>query len=343
MALIVIAGVYDCQSFAHVDYVANHMSQTLPNFKIHRIVKSQEKWQVWLDKVCKKHNWSHHKSPLVWKEPAMRGGDAVYIGGASEFSEYCYEYYGFTCYFDKNQKQFFVEENIQHYQHEQTQRAQVRLKQIYRKVCITGATSSHTGLLLTELLQLPELTLKDGMRVFLHDPSGGKDKLRSFVQDLRVFGARAGVHCVAIIEQLPLALKSCDLFIVLQGVHRCGGQTLQEFLEDNHNQMSELGQVFDMHAPAHCRVIVAASNDTPTCFNASVLVDNMKNHSAKNVMVVTADLGLRALPTLADLTGLSLQDLAVPPVWGFIGDHFLVIVISHNWGWDPQFIGRSNS
>nr|CAD7414755.1 unnamed protein product [Timema poppensis] len=113
MALIVIAGVYDCQSFAHVDYVANHMSQTLPNFKVHRFVKSQEKWQDWLDKVCKKHNWSHHKSPLVWKEPAMRGGDAVYIGGASEFSEYCYEYYGFTCYFDKNQKRYLVEENIQ--------------------------------------------------------------------------------------------------------------------------------------------------------------------------------------------------------------------------------------
>ena len=41
-----------------------------------------------------KNNWSHTKSPLIWREYDISSDSPRYIGGATEFWEFIYEYYG---------------------------------------------------------------------------------------------------------------------------------------------------------------------------------------------------------------------------------------------------------
>lgn len=50
--------------------------------------------QKWLKDTCNQRNWTHKKSPLIWRELIDRGGIGTLIGGANEFQEYANNYYG---------------------------------------------------------------------------------------------------------------------------------------------------------------------------------------------------------------------------------------------------------
>lgn len=43
---------------------------------------------------CGKRRFSCSKSPIVWRELVDRGGKGILIGGANEFQEFAYGYYG---------------------------------------------------------------------------------------------------------------------------------------------------------------------------------------------------------------------------------------------------------
>lgn len=47
-----------------------------------------EEWEGWLQNVCSENNWTHSKSPIVWRELVERGGKGLYVGGFNEFMEY---------------------------------------------------------------------------------------------------------------------------------------------------------------------------------------------------------------------------------------------------------------
>ena len=74
MAKFVIAGVAGCPDYAKVELLADDLATNLPNFSVHKIVKSQEEWGEWLKEQCKKRDFEHEKSPMVWRELVQRGG-----------------------------------------------------------------------------------------------------------------------------------------------------------------------------------------------------------------------------------------------------------------------------
>jgi hypothetical protein len=74
MAKFVIAGIASCPDYTKVELLADDLSENLPNFSVHKIVKSQEEWGPWLKEQCKKHGFEHEQSPVVWRELVQRGG-----------------------------------------------------------------------------------------------------------------------------------------------------------------------------------------------------------------------------------------------------------------------------
>ena len=73
-----------------------------------------------------------------------------------------------------------------------------------------------TSLLLMELLRIPELLLKDGIVISLHDAVEFFEILKRLVKDVTAMPASPGMACVRVVMELKQALMNCDLCIVLQ-------------------------------------------------------------------------------------------------------------------------------
>ncbi|GLH03157.1 Malate dehydrogenase, partial [Gryllus bimaculatus] len=141
-----------CPKYAQAEFIAGVLSTKLPHFKVRRMVIDKDDWKNWLWGECKKNDWSHTKSPLVWRELAMPGGKPVLIGGLSEFLEYCHEYYGLTAFLTPEEKQMLVDDNIKINEREMEEKARSQYK--VRKILISGATLRILPVLLSELLNL---------------------------------------------------------------------------------------------------------------------------------------------------------------------------------------------
>lgn len=87
-------GKSDCPYYARSELLGDKLVKNLPDFQLHKIVIKPEEWDKWLKETCSSREWSHNKCPLVWRELIDRGGKGVLIGGANEFQEYAFGYYG---------------------------------------------------------------------------------------------------------------------------------------------------------------------------------------------------------------------------------------------------------
>lgn len=75
--------------------------------------KSRYIFQNWLNEVNHKYNWHHTKSPIIWKCLLSYGSKPHYIGGISEFWEYCYDYYALQSIISKEDLEALVADNLE--------------------------------------------------------------------------------------------------------------------------------------------------------------------------------------------------------------------------------------
>lgn len=75
---------------------------------------------------------------------------------------------------------------------------------------------------------------------------------------------------------------------------------------------------------AHPNLYILLPNLGPSCYNATILGENLKNVNKKNIIVATSDLGLDIVPQLAEIAQVPAKNIYCPPVWGFVGINHLV-------------------
>lgn len=64
---------------------------------------------------------------------------------------------------------------------------------------------------------------------------------------------------------------------------------------------------------------VILAGDGPVCLNATVLVETCTRIRITNIVAVTSDVGLAHLTEVSKQTGIPVEHLGAPPVWGFVG------------------------
>eukprot|EP00048_Salpingoeca_helianthica_P016368 m.231915 g.231915 ORF g.231915 m.231915 type:complete len:444 (+) comp18537_c0_seq1:43-1374(+) len=93
-ANFVIAGPASCSATAKAELLADTLKLSLPNFKVKTIFLEDAKWAEWLETTCKKWDWKHASSPLVWRELGEGNTAGTYVGGEREFAKLVEQYYG---------------------------------------------------------------------------------------------------------------------------------------------------------------------------------------------------------------------------------------------------------
>lgn len=80
------------------------------------------------------------------------------------------------------------------------------------------------------------------------------------------------------------------------------------------------------HGKKSLRVVL--TDCEPICFCATVLVESCTKIRISNIVAVTSNVGLSYLSTVSKHTGVPVEKLGGPPVWGFIGINQFVDVES---------------
>lgn len=175
-----------------------------------------------------KHKWHHKDSPIVWKELLSKGSTPHYIGGASEFLDYCYSYYNFDSLF-ASEKYDGLLENILQFKRKvnfqnvlldiEKEQLPVNTPSIPKSqfvVTISGARHLLAMHLISGLLD-PEYTRGDKLisKIFLYDDSGSKKFMNYVEKECSYLQTDTPGRVVKHVDKIGMALTSTDMLIIL--------------------------------------------------------------------------------------------------------------------------------
>lgn len=183
--------------------------------------------QQWLCKLNQKNKWHHIGSPVVWKELLMKGSKPFYIGGASDFLDYCHSYYHFD--------QFMTTEKLDSLVHNFTQYEKKLRKDwnvVSQRLCNEFVeptpkkkfivTISCTGFpiamhIVSGLLEMA-VGNKSISKIYIFDSECSEDFMDFIERECSYIGTNNPGKVVKVVEKVGMALTHTDLFIVLDHV-----------------------------------------------------------------------------------------------------------------------------
>ncbi|XP_017771370.1 PREDICTED: putative malate dehydrogenase 1B [Nicrophorus vespilloides] len=313
MVIFVIAGIASCKDYAHISYVCRYLEKKLPDFHINRQEFELNDWKVWLRKINRTSNWQHNSSPLVYKELLYYGGMRYYVGGISEFWEYCFDYYGLESYLSAEELADLAKDNYEVF---------VFMNFLAQKIDeIKGpdATTNITfygyddivDVLVPELFKIEELTSKKPLRMNFYDNEDNDfaEALDFIKNDYNCSGC--------LVETIGDAIKDCDILFILENMTEMERHKPEVILI----RINQLAETISRIGKRSIKVIFA--NYGPTCFAATLLSDSC-HIRIPNIVVVASDIGLGVLSQISEECKISMDKLQGPPVWGYLDNNQFV-------------------
>lgn len=172
-----------------------------------------------------KNKWHHEKSPIIWKELLVKGSKPYYIGGASEFLEYCHSYYNFDIFLSPRKFAGLIDNAYQFTRKIKEQDAVVSSEDhLLEKpskndfvVCISGAAYPLAMNLISGLLDM-SVGDKSIMKIYLYDSECSQAFMEFVERECSYIGTNYPGKVMKYIEKIGVALTHSDLLIILDHV-----------------------------------------------------------------------------------------------------------------------------
>ncbi|WAR04204.1 MDH1B-like protein [Mya arenaria] len=336
MAKFVIAGEADCPYYARAELLGDKLAINLPDFKLHKIVKTPDEWREWLSSECQLRGWKHEKSPLVWRELIDRGGKGVLIGGANEFQEYAQGYYGFESSLVSDDMKNIAAENKQLKVEKDKEEADYKALSNPVHVCITNASSNVCYNMMDGLCRGE--VLGSGVEMIIHlldssDQAEYLDGTKMEVEDL-AHGLMKGV----VVETDPnVAFKDCSYIVILDEIEQ-GEKSKDAWIKENHELFVKYAKIIDSVASKSVKVLIAGYG--PVNFNASMMIKNTPSIPRQNIVAVSRMVENQAKSVIAERLKINTAGVVDLIIWGNPnGEHYIDLSRSRVHGYDGAIIG----
>ncbi|CAG9863914.1 unnamed protein product [Phyllotreta striolata] len=311
-----ICGVPNCPNFAHAVFVANYLSEKLPNFFYKKIEKIPREWAVFLDELNRENKWYTHESPVIWKELYQWGGTKYLIGGLSEFWEHVYCYYGLESLIPKYALDELALDNLRFFADKRRSEARK-----VKNVAILGAGQLNSAILIQDLLEIKTLRKGGVHLVFkLYDHHQNID--RSVFQHLNdtalhfnstsFFG---DFNLVELYSSAEDAMADSDIILNLDDYNPKDAD-FGKHMNRCTIRMKMLADHLLVAAKRDAKIIFAGSG--PLCYMATAL-SKACSEMFPNIVVITADKGFPFVTAASEETGIEIHRISAPVVWGSIG------------------------
>ncbi|XP_078407670.1 putative malate dehydrogenase 1B [Cetorhinus maximus] len=316
MAKFVVAGKANCPYYAKAEFVAEYLQKNLPDFQVHKIVQAPENWQPWLQALCKKNNWVHEHSPIIWRELVERGGKGLLLGGFNDFMEYAQGYYGFTSDMTTALMTKIAKENLKANQSEQDE-------ETFYKNLIKPKPIWISGVLCPASLNLiPTLASGEvfgqGREVSLHllHVDASLELLESLQMETEDM-AWPLVRKITVQNTLRKAFMDAEIIIVLDDMEPAEGQAIEDCYKEMVSLYQELAVRIDTFANSNARVLVAG--DYILNLKTYLLKHNAYSIDHCNFIAVSTQLEGEAKAVLSKKLNINTHDIKNVILWGNLG------------------------
>lgn len=320
MAFYTICGKPDCPRTAHASYVAQYLSDHLPNFKYRKIIKSKDDWPDYVAELNRKNKWFMVDSPIIWKEISSWGGKSYLLGDIGDFWEYCYCYYGMESCIPKADLEWLARDNLAHFEKERQENSKEHRKyNMVMSILTTLNNLDFVAKLIDDCLQIKQFIKDDGVLIKIHIEN--TDKNTKEVEDIRDYFNSLGIcgnhEVVEIAFTEEEAIIKCDLLIFDEDFSQSSIEEHQEWIMRCTTRIATMADTINSSAKRQLRVIFC--NEGPMCLMASCLVEYGTVLIPSNIVCLSAHKGLPVVNIISQKTGEPISKISAPPVWGFIG------------------------
>ncbi|KAI4497521.1 hypothetical protein M0802_007291 [Mischocyttarus mexicanus] len=313
--VIIIAGIPEDVHFCHICYIVENLTMILQNFKYRKIFKSSIEWKPWLQKICYRWNWSHKKSPLIWRKVGLSKNNVTYIGSITQFWEFLQMRYNISTYITQDDlKRLQLDYSLMY---EATLKLPSVKNSLIQHRCITvlGAGKALCLDLIPQLITTKELWLTNGVIVNLYDEPGCYFKIKHIVKDMEAIGG--GLYAARAIENISDGLCDCDILINLDVISKEENESTKSWLQSNYNSMTKLARQINRYAPREMKVLFCSTS--ASCFCVNVLHALVTKLPKTSIVAVSTHYGLEIMYNFITTFNLPAYNFGCPPVWGFLG------------------------
>ncbi|XP_038643376.1 putative malate dehydrogenase 1B isoform X2 [Scyliorhinus canicula] len=316
MAKFVVAGRANCPYYAKTELVADYLCKNLPDFQVHKIVQAPEDWQKWLQELCKKNDWVHENSPIIWRELVDRGGKGLLLGGYNDFMEYAQGYYGFTSDTMTTLMLKIARENFMSNENEREEETFYKNLMKPMPIWVSGALSTACVNLIPALVtgELFGKTNEVSLHLLHNDaPLDILEGLQWEIEDM----AFPLLRKVTVQNTLRKAFMDAEIIIVLDDYVPVKDQSIEDCYKEMVSFYQELAIMIDTFAKSNTRVIVAG--DYIVNLKTYLLMQHVYSIDHCNFVAVPTQLEGEVKALLAQQLSVNAQDVKDVIIWGNIG------------------------
>ncbi|XP_037135356.1 putative malate dehydrogenase 1B [Syngnathus acus] len=324
MAKFVLAGQTDCPYYAKAELLADRLQRSLPNFQIHKISILPDEWTDWLQDTCKRNDWKHEESPLVWRELVHQGGKGMFLGGFNDFLEHCQNYYNITSDMAEEMMESIAQENLE------TKISLIKEAQYHASliqplhIWISSALNPTCNMLIPSLLSAEGLSQASAISLHLLDLKGNEEELQSLKMETEDL-AMPLLHQVTIHTDLEEAFRKAEIILLLDDClsEDNDAEDVQqgEKIKAVADLYTEYGRLIETRAKRDVKVIV--SGRALLNLRCSFLLKACSIDSRRFVAVAT-QLENEARAAIAKKLKVRTSEVTDIIVWGDVGDIFYV-------------------
>ncbi|OCT63870.1 putative malate dehydrogenase 1B [Xenopus laevis] len=321
MAKFVLAGRADCPYYAKAEILAEYLQKNLPSFRVHKITQHPEDWEEWLQEICRKNGWNHHRSPIIWRELLDRGGKGLLLGGFNDFFEHAQEYYNITADMMSSLMKDIALENLE--THIEIQKEQEEKKRLFNPlhVWITSATTPTCYNLIPLLASGEVFGMRKEIWLHLLETSHCNGSLSALVMEAEDL-AFPLLRKVTVHKMADDTFLQADFVIVLDDAHVTNDQSPEKCIKQIAERCLQYGAFIDQNSNKGVKVVVAGS--TYVNLKAQMILSNAPSINPHNVVALATQLEFEARAQIAKKLNINSAVVKDVILWGNIsGTNFL--------------------
>ncbi|KAH3699556.1 putative malate dehydrogenase 1B [Dreissena polymorpha] len=336
MAKFVIAGQADCPYYARAELLGDKLAINLPDFKLHKIVKTQDEWQSWLVQTCQTRGWRHEKSPLIWRELIDRGGKGVLIGGANEFQEYAQGYYGIESSLMSDNMQKIAAENEKCKSEIDQITAAFKAQSQPVHVCITNASSNICYNMIDSLCRGDIFGGDTELIIHLLDTPEKEEYLNGVKMEAEDL-ARGLLRGVVVENEVESAFRGCSYIVLLDDIQK-GEKSKEEWIKENCVLFINYAKTIAAVADPSVKVLIAGFG--PVNFNAYMMIRIAPTIPRQNIVALSRLVENHAKSVIGERLKVNTSGVVDMIVWGNPnGGHFIDLSRCRVHGYDGAIVG----
>ncbi|ESO90176.1 hypothetical protein LOTGIDRAFT_123956 [Lottia gigantea] len=314
--MYLFVGRDDCPYYARAELLGDRLVKNLPDFKIHKIVKTESEWEDWMTITCSERGWETRKSPLVWRELLDRGGKGVLIGGANEFQEYVKGYYSISSDLTSDDMRKISQENKKMKAELDKEEAEFKAQSKPLHVCISNASSPIAYHLINSLASgetfgpSTEITLRLYDENLEHSEllSGLKMEAEDLCHDL--------LRGVTVTSDPSEAFTNCSAIILIDNLYQQTDESRQDWLKRNAEHYTNYAKIINQVAKKNVKILIAGNGPINLC--ATMMIRHAPNVPRQNITAMSRMIENYSKSVIGGKLNLNTSNVLDLIIWGNI-------------------------